>query len=132
MTVLTAMGGLLTRHQDGWRWRDGRAEPRVRDLTAAEAFPFPRVTEVDPGAPEGRVRYINVPWRIVREEPDLAEVISLAGPRALRPAGEPVVQIPEDIWDPWVHNRVIGVLWDADDEDDLLSTAESLRTSSLE
>ncbi len=127
MTMLTAMGGLLARHPDGWRWRDGRAEPRVRDLTAAEAFQFPRVTYPHPDDTSGaRLRYVAVPLASAAVEPDLAEVIALAGRRARRPVGDPVVEVPEDVWDPWIAGRVVGVIWDAADEDGLLATAEAL------
>lgn len=35
----TALDGTLERHADGWRWRDGTPEPRVRDMTLADIGP---------------------------------------------------------------------------------------------
>ena len=75
------MGGLLTRGPDGWRWRDGTREARARDLTAAEAFQFPRVTYPDPDAPGGRSRWVSLPVRALDEEPDLSDELTvIAGP----------------------------------------------------
>ena len=59
------------------------------------------------------------------DEPDLADVIALAGDRALRVEGGSFVQVPQDVWDPWVLDRVIGVLWDSADEEGLIETAAS-------
>ena len=84
---LTAMGGLLTRTPDGWRWRDGREEPRVRDLTAAEAFQFPRVFYPDPERPGGRVRWVSIPVRALDEEPDLDELVRGVGAAARKLTG---------------------------------------------
>ncbi len=43
--LYTVFGGALLRYTDGWRWRDGQSEPRVRDillLDVAPAFRFAR------------------------------------------------------------------------------------------
>ena len=73
---LSAMGGLLVRHTDGWRWSDGSLEPRVRDLTAAEAFELPRVRSIDPST--GAVAdYVSIPRTALDEDADLlGDVIS--------------------------------------------------------
>ena len=123
------MGGLLTRGPDGWRWRDGTREARVRDLTAAEAFQFPRVTYPDPDAPGGRTRWVSVPVRALDEEPDLDELIRELGPAARNSehdAGH--IEVREDAWESGVRGRVIGVGWDAEDEADLLAIARRLRS----
>lgn len=122
------MGGLLTRTSDGWRWRDGREEPRVRDLTAAEAFQFPRVFYPDPERPGGRVRWVSIPVRALDEEPDLDELVRTAGTGARNSehdAGR--IEIREDVFDAWSAERVIGLAWDPVDEADLFATAEALR-----
>lgn len=126
--TLTAMGGLLTRTPDGWRWRDGSEEPRVRDLTAAEAFQFPRVVYPDPARPGERTYWVSVPLAAVDEEPDLQEMLRHVGAAARPSAYDPGhVEVPEDAWDEWSVGHVIGVLWDAADEADLIATAEALR-----
>ncbi len=125
------MGGLLTRTPDGWRWRDGREEPRVRDLTAAEAFQFPRVFYPDPERPGGRVRWVSIPVRALDEEPDLDELVRHAGGAARNSehdAGR--VEVREDVFDAWAAHRVIGVAWDPDDEPSLFAAAEALRRAS--
>ncbi len=122
------MGGLLTRTPDGWRWRDGREEPRVRDLTAGEAFQFPRVFYPDPERPGRRVRWVSIPTRALDEEPDLDELVRGAGKAARNSehdAGR--IEVREDVFDAWAVDRVIGLAWDPVDEVDLFATAESVR-----
>lgn len=126
--ILTAMGGMLLRTEEGWRWRDHRPEPRVRDITAWEAFQYPRVIVRDPSAPEGRAVYVSIPEAALAEESELREVLAEADDRVRRTDEEPgVVQVPLDVWEPWARAMVIGVAWDAADEDELLGTAERLR-----
>ena len=122
------MGGLLTRTPDGWRWRDGRDEPRVRDLTAAEAFQFPRVFYPDPERPGGRVRWVSIPVRALDEEPDLDELVRGAGAAARNSehdAGK--IEVREDVFDAWSNEHVIGLAWDPDDEAALFAAADALR-----
>ena len=123
---LTAMGGLLTRTDDGWRWRDGRPEPRVRDLTASEAFQLPRVTYPDPARPGERLRYVSISPRALREDPDLRDVLPRGRPAPHEPG---TYEVPESDWDAWARTYVVGVLWDAADEEALFTLAESLRAS---
>lgn len=43
--LYTVFAGALLRYKDGWRWRDGHPEPRVRDMLlrdVAPAFRFAR------------------------------------------------------------------------------------------
>lgn len=124
------MGGLLARTPDGWRWRDGRAEARVRDLTALEAFQFPVVTYPDPTRPGERVRWMSVPTSALDDEPDLLEMLQFAGAEARNSehdAGR--VEVPEALWRRWAEGRVIGVAWDAADEAALFAEAERLRAA---
>lgn len=124
---LSAMGGLLVRQPDGWRWRDGSPEPRVRDLTAAQAFEFPRVRSVDPTT--GAVTpYVAIPREALDEDHDLlAAVIAFAGPRAIAPGGDRgPVEVPEEVWDAWASDRVIGLGWEPSDEAAILARAGSL------
>jgi hypothetical protein len=123
------MGGLLTRGPDGWYWSDGTREARVRDLTAAEAFQFPRVVYPDPDAAEGRSRWVSFPVSALDDEPDLDELVRELGSAArnsTHDAGR--IEVREDVWDAHVRGRVIGVLWDAADEAELLAIARRLRT----
>lgn len=122
------MGGLLTRGPDGWYWRDGARESRVRDLTAAEAFQFPSVTYPDPDAPEGRSRWVSLPVSALDDEPDLDELIRELGPAARNSAHDAGrIEVREDPWLASVRGRVIGVAWDAADEPELLAVARRLR-----
>lgn len=127
---LTAFNGLLTRTSAGWRWIDGADEPRVHDLAASKAFQFNRVTYADPSAPEGRARWIQIPSATVREEPDLREVLDLARDSMRRNEHTPsLIELPEAVWDAWAEHRIVGLIWDAADEKDLMATAERLRAS---
>ena len=124
------MGGMLRRTPDGWRWIDGSPEARVTDLLAHNAYAFQRVTYADPSAPDGRARYVQIPSSEVREEPDLRDVVSLAGSAARRCEHTPsLIEVPEHVWDGWADDRVVGLLWAADDEADIFAKAESLRAS---
>ena len=123
------MGGLLTRGPDGWRWRDGTREARVRDLTAAEAFQFPRVTVPDPDAPGGRSRWVSIPVRALDDEPDLDELVRELGPAARNSEHDAgCIEVREALWDERVRARVIGVAWDPADEAALLAIAQRLRS----
>ncbi len=121
---LSAMGGLLVRHPDGWRWSDGSPEPRVRDLTAAEAFPFTRVRTVDPAT--GAVAdYVSIPREALDDDADLlGDVIAFAGARVV--AGErDSVEVPAEMWDTWAR-QVIGLGWDPADKEAILGRARSM------
>lgn len=124
---LSAMGGLLVRRADGWHWRDGSPEPRVRDLTAAQAFEFPRVRSIDPTS-ELLTSYVAISREALDEDPDLlADVIAFAGLRAITAAGDRgAVEVPEEIWDAWASDRVIGLGWEPSDEAAILARAETL------
>ena len=50
-TILsTALGGALQRRPDGWYWRDGTPEPRVRDMLLNDIAPNFRVMKGAAGA----------------------------------------------------------------------------------
>jgi hypothetical protein len=121
------MGGLLVRQPDGWRWRDGSPEPRVRDLTAAQAFEFPRVRSLDPSN-DTLTAYVSITREALDEDADLlADVIAFAGPRAITVGGaRGTVEVPEEVWDAWASDRVIGLGWEPSDEAAILARAESL------
>ncbi len=124
---LSALGGLLVRQTDGWRWQDGSSEPRVRDLTAAQAFEFPRVRSIDP-TNDSITDYVSITRSALDEDADLlADVIAFAGPRALVVGGpRGTVEVPEEIWDAWANDRVIGLGWEPADEAGILARAEAL------
>lgn len=64
--LMTTLNGTLERHTDGWRWRDGTPEPRVRDLLLGECAPNFRCTRC------GDVTYAEIPagWRSARYWPN--------------------------------------------------------------
>lgn len=100
----------------------------MRDLTAAEAFQFPRVFYPDPERPGGRARWLSIPVRALDDEPDLEDLLRVAGPAARNSehdAGR--IEVPEPVWDAWATGRVIGVVWDAEDEADLVATGDAMR-----
>lgn len=121
------MGGLLVRQPDGWRWRDGTPEPRIRDLTAAQAFEFPRVRSIDPST-DAIAPYVSITREALDEDGDLlADVIAFAGPRAITVGGpRGTVEVPEEVWEAWASDRVIGLGWAPSDEQAILARAESL------
>lgn len=124
---LSAMGGLLVRHPDGWRWRDGSPEPRVRDLTAAEAFELPRVRSIDPT--NGQLTaYVTISREVLDHDADLLDdVIAFAGPRAIAIGGAGGgVEVPEEVWEAWAEAQVIGLGWEPSDEAAILGRAESM------
>src|SRR5882672_8938565 len=61
----TALGGALQRYSDGWRWSDGKPEPRARDMLLSEIAPNFRCCKL------GGVTYVEVParWRDARYWP---------------------------------------------------------------
>ncbi len=124
---LTAMQGLLLRHDTGWRWRDGQAEPRVRDLTAAEAFQFPVTVSPHPTLPGASERWVRLPDAVVEDEPDLTEFVASLG-LAARPApfDPSYTEVPAEAWERF-GPTVLGVVWDPADEVDLLARADALR-----
>jgi hypothetical protein len=125
--VIAAFGGALRRTPEGWRWRDGRAEPRVFDVTAVQAYELPRVVRVRDGA---RVELASLRARIAQAEPDLVAFLQDAGAAAQSPDDDPgAVEVPWSVWASWAKDRVVGVRWDEADEADLLreATAQQAR-----
>lgn len=118
------MGGLLLRHPDGWRWADGSPEPRVHDVTPAEAFPFPTVSMVT--SKGERAEGVAIPRAALDEDRELFdEVIRLAGDQvAVHPRG---AEVPRAVWDAWASSTVIGVRWEPEDEAAIFARAEALK-----
>ncbi|MEZ4407919.1 MAG: hypothetical protein R3A52_15805 [Polyangiales bacterium] len=124
MITVRAMGGLLERHADGWRWVDGAPEPRVHDVTPAEAFPFPTVTMVT--ARGERTTGVAIPRAALDEDRELFdEVIRRAGDDAAVSASG--AEVPRATWDTWAGSTVIGVRWEPADEAAIFSRAEALK-----
>jgi hypothetical protein len=122
---MTAMGGALLRTPDGWQWRDHTPEPRVRDLTAAEAFQFDRV--IYPDGNGGRERWVSIPVRALDDEPDIAEMVRNRTMFARNSEHDPGrIEVREVLWDEWALSAVVGVIWEAEDESDLLAKAASM------
>lgn len=122
---IVAFAGALRRHPDGWRWRDGRVEPRVFDVTAFEAFAFPRVTRSIDGA---RREFLSVPREAAQSEPELAQFVAMMASEVRSPDDDPGrVELPYEAWASWSRTQVIGVRWDASDEEELLREAAAQR-----
>jgi len=124
------MQGLLLRRTQGWQWRDGTPETRVRDLTAGEAFQFPVTLSPHPVEPGKIERWVRIPDALITEEPDLAEFVASLG-MAARPAVFDAghTEVPADDWERFAAT-VIGIVWDPSDEAALLAHADALRTQS--
>lgn len=140
MTILsTTLGGALQRRPDGWHWRDGTPEPRVRDMLLNDIAPNFRASQ---GAVE-----IPHDWRNARHWPngrvdnDAAEVIArlvsdLGKPAAIYADGlaetldEPLAHvhghtIPVSQWDAAMREPC-GTWWDREHEADILAMAAGL------
>lgn len=61
-----ALGGTIERYSDGWKWRDGQPEPRIRDMMLADVAPNFRCCR------RGNVTYVEIPasWRSRRYWPN--------------------------------------------------------------
>ena len=140
-TILsTQLGGALQRRPDGWYWRDGTPETRVRDMLLNDIAPNFRVLN---GAVE-----IPHDWRSARHWPqsridtDAAEAIA----RLLSDVGKPAsiyadglaealdepasrVQghtVPVSHWDAAMREPC-GAWWDGEHQADILATADRLK-----
>ena len=145
MAIDTALDGALERHLDGWRWRDGSPEPRVRDMLLADIAPnFRCVT----GGSGMTVVEIPLDWRNRKYWPreridpqaanEITALITESGKRGaiyaeglaetfddhrLRKGG---YRVPVALWDAAMREPV-GVWWDKTDETDILARAEQNR-----
>ena len=140
MTILsTTLGGALQRRPDGWYWRDGKAEPRVRDMLLNDIAPNFRVM--------GSVVEIPHDWRAPRHWPRdridtqaaeaIARLLSDVGrPHLIYAAGiaemlddhRSAVQgytVPIAQWDAALREPC-GVWWDRAHEADILDIARRL------
>ena len=139
-TILsTTLGGALQRRPDGWYWRDGTPEPRVRDMLLNDIAPNFRV--------QGGTVEIPHDWRAPRHWPngridnDAAEAIGrligdLGKPGAIYADGlaealdEPLAHVhghtvPIAHWDAAIREPC-GTWWDREHEADILDTARRL------
>jgi len=139
-TILsTTLGGALQRRPDGWYWRDGTPEPRVRDMLLNDIAPNFRVLR---GAVE-----IPDDWRVPRHWPngrvddDAAEAIGrlvsdLGKPGPIYADGlaetldEPLAHVhgytvPVAQWDAAMREPC-GTWWDRAYEADILGIAKRL------
>lgn len=135
----TTLGGALQRRPDGWYWRDGTPEPRVRDMLLNDIAPNFRV--------QGGTVEIPHDWRAPRHWPngridnDAAEAIGrligdLGKPGAIYADGlaealdEPLAHVhghtvPIAHWDAAIREPC-GTWWDREHEADILDTARRL------
>lgn len=120
--VIAAMGGALLRGPDGWRWRDGRFEPRVYDVTALAAYELPRIIRILPEI--GRVEMLSVSREQARTEPDLDAFVRAHASEVLSSPDDPeAIELPWALWERWAGATVVGVRWDVADEEGLLREA---------
>lgn len=69
---ISDLDGALRRDADGWYWRDGRREPRVRDLRLEELAPDWRCVR------RGRLAWVEIPtdWRAGVRHDELTRAIT--------------------------------------------------------
>lgn len=142
--LYTALGGTLERHADGWRWRGGAKEPRVRDVLLSELAPNFRCTN------RGGDTYVEIPhdwdagkyWPGQRQDPDAVHAIRdlLQSAAAVRAPiyAEGLAEalddhrlskhgwlIPIAQWDAVMREHA-GCWWDKREEHDILARARAL------
>lgn len=142
---ITALGGALIRHTDGWRWSDGSTEPRVRDMSLADISPSFRCITTGSGT------YVEIPhdWTDSRywprghvDEDSRVAIQGLIRDGSAKPGpiyAEGLSEaldshrlakhgylLPISVWDT-VMGEVCGAWWDKDEEADILARAEALR-----
>lgn len=139
----TTLGGTLQRYPDGWRWSDGTAEPRVREMMLSDIAPNFRCCA------RGGLTYVEIParWRNARYWPggridtqaatEIESLLREAGTRAPIYA-EGIAEMLDDHritadgwlvdvaqWDA-VMREPCGCWWDKEHEADILARAEAL------
>lgn len=130
---LTAFRGALTRDPlHGWRWRDGAAEPRVRDLRLDDVYRFDTGDwKLGP--------CVEVPWGLATSDVALRWVLDGCFPIGSKPDAEgtdslrnamlpskcprSVFLVPIEEWQTRNLRHPIGAAWDAEDEAALLAQA---------
>lgn len=139
----SALGGTLCRLPEGYRWRDGTVETRVRDMKLSDVAPNFRCTS------HGGTSFVEIPngWRqqrywprgVVDEEAAsrIAELVRDAGhPAAIYAEG--LAEILDDHrlsksgtlvdaaqWDALMCEHC-GVWWDMEHQEEILTRARSL------
>ena len=146
----TALGGALQRRPDGWYWRDGTPEPRVRDMLLNDIAPNFRVRTRR--NQQTSLASVEIPhdWRAPRHWPngrvdnDAAEAIARLIGDVGRPASiyadglaetldEPASRVqghtvPVTHWDAAMREPC-GTWWDHQHAADILDTARRLNES---
>lgn len=142
--INTTLGGTLERREDGWYWKDGTKEPRVRDMRLRDLAPNFRCIN------RGGKTMVEVPhdWTNERHWPNRQiDKDVLAGMRELlqhrsAEAGEVFAEglaellddhrlskpgwlVPIEAWDA-VMNEHCGCWWDMREQDDILARAKTL------
>jgi hypothetical protein len=139
-----ALGGAIERRADGWYWRTGVVEPRVRDMPMRWLAPNLRCTTY-----AGRRTYVEIPasWRQPRYWPDrrvdqdvaaaIEQLIAECGKRSpiyAEGLAEPLddhrlsidgYRVDVAQWDA-VMCEPIGACWDGADEAEILARAREL------
>lgn len=141
--ISRALNGALERHADGWHWRDGTREPRVRDMLLSHIAPNFRCMT------RGHITYVEIParWRDARYWPNgrvdddaamaIEQLIGECGTREPIYA-EGIAELIDDhrlTTDGWivdvaqwdsVMREPIGVWWDTAHEAEILARAQRL------
>lgn len=140
----TALGGTLERRDDGWNWRDGIREPRVRDMLLNELTPNFRCTQHAGGT------HVEIPhdwdalkyWPAGQQDPDAANAIrelvqssaAIEAPSYAEGLAEMLDDhrlakhgwlVPIEQWDA-VMRELIGCWWEKRDEEEILARARAL------
>lgn len=139
-TTTTALYGALERRADGWYWRDGTPEPRVRDMLLQDIAPNFRVVQGFVEFPTDWGDARHWPAGVVDDDArnHIARLLHEVGQRGTIYAEgtaellddhrtrEQGWRIPVTLWDP-VMRRQCGVWWDKADEASILARANELR-----
>lgn len=121
--IYRALNGTLERREDGWYWRDGTKEPRVRDMLLNRLAPNFRCKT------RGHLAYVEVPrdWQAAKYWPDgiQAPAALQAIRKLLRSSAKEGRLIPKSQWDAAMCKHC-GCWWDAKDQDDIFARARAL------
>jgi len=134
---ITALDGTLRRREDGWYWRDGRYEPRVRDRSLEELAPAWRAMR------RGGLAWVEIPtqWRLQIREPELVRAVTervrdYATIGSIHDDGATAVlgargqfrsgyRVPMRAWRV-IMGQPCGATWDADDDTEIRAIAARL------
>jgi hypothetical protein len=121
--LCTALNGALERRPEGWFWRSGKPEPRVRDAEPVRHFGLALTRSgLDIG-------WVYVPPTIAANEAALHWVweawnLGLYGIGDSPPDGKPAIRVPLADWNARWDSSVVGPEWDTHDDAPIRQRAE--------